>query len=674
MMEHIVISEPSSIFAIKPDFKENEIHISTIESNVQINFFIDSLCTLNRPVDESISKTLKRLVSNFSKKNVKKSKSKVKLSQDQHKVNNVSELPVLTYDGETLNTDKLMNSDWKSGMLLSFESTLLLVLIHAPTISSLSSFPKSKLMVGFPISPRVVVTHAEDDMTQYLWYRQQQNDDFIYISNSKHYIPKVEDIGYRLKLFCQPRRRHLDTTFLSGRSCVYYLNGTVQPYTPIFRNILDVRSSFLNNSCMQNKININKNNGMRFISYNILADAYATSEFSINQLYSYCSASHLDTEYRIQLVLKELLAYNGDVLCLQECDQRSYDHYLVPLLGEHGYGYSSYCNKEGGVNEGCAIFIKNSQKIKSVKFLNISMREYFNKSTPYLANLFSIRPDLQDLLTSKLGMIAQIGILEITETLENPPHESRLEKNHENENSFLLISNTHLFYHPSAAYVRLLQCDVILRVLSDVACYIKSKGLVGIDDFDLYSFNRKETSKEIVAPDSLMGELELNMDAINLNSNREVRVSSVFVGDLNSTTETAVIEYLEKGFISSSHEVWASINDFKWGRRMEGHPSQEEDCNISAAVQSIDVSNAIPDLVHPFKLHSAAGYPTYTNFTGSFKDVLDYIYIDEDMLTVTAVAPFPSFEELSQQVALPSEVYPSDHLAVLVDIDIKPKK
>jgi hypothetical protein len=78
-----------------------------------------------------------------------------------------------------------------------------------------------------------------------------------------------------------------------------------------------------------------------------------------------------------------------------------------------------------------------------------------------------------------------------------------------------------------------------------------------------------------------------------------------------------------------------------------------------------------PVLTHNLQLYSAAGFPPYTNFTGGFKDLLDYIYVEKDRFEVTRVAPFPSLEQLVENVALPSEVFPSDHIAVAVDLKLK---
>jgi mRNA deadenylase 3'-5' endonuclease subunit Ccr4 len=77
----------------------------------------------------------------------------------------------------------------------------------------------------------------------------------------------------------------------------------------------------------------------------------------------------------------------------------------------------------------------------------------------------------------------------------------------------------------------------------------------------------------------------------------------------------------------------------------------------------------LPTLTHDLDIVSAAGFPTHTNYTRDFKDLLDYIYIEPSQFKILRVAPFPSEEVLSKHTALPSCAFPSDHLAVIVDLE-----
>lgn len=73
-------------------------------------------------------------------------------------------------------------------------------------------------------------------------------------------------------------------------------------------------------------------------------------------------------------------------------------------------------------------------------------------------------------------------------------------------------------------------------------------------------------------------------------------------------------------------------------------------------------------LKQSFKLGSACGTPTYTNYAAGFQGCLDYIYYETSHLGVMQVVPLPSHEEVTQNTALPSIVFASDHIALVSDL------
>ncbi|KAL3217577.1 hypothetical protein MRX96_032211 [Rhipicephalus microplus] len=68
----------------------------------------------------------------------------------------------------------------------------------------------------------------------------------------------------------------------------------------------------------------------------------------------------LDLSYRKQLLVKELLGYKGDLVCLQEVDRRVFQQDLEPILGDHGFGgyYTKKCSR---MAEGVACFYRLSK-------------------------------------------------------------------------------------------------------------------------------------------------------------------------------------------------------------------------------------------------------------------------------------------------------------------------
>ena len=65
---------------------------------------------------------------------------------------------------------------------------------------------------------------------------------------------------------------------------------------------------------------------------------------------------------------------------------------------------------------------------------------------------------------------------------------------------------------------------------------------------------------------------------------------------------------------------------------------------------------------------SACGTPEFTNYTSGFSGCLDYIFYQSSKFQVDQVIPLPSLEDVTQHTALPSIVFPSDHIALIADL------
>lgn len=82
----------------------------------------------------------------------------------------------------------------------------------------------------------------------------------------------------------------------------------------------------------------------------------------------------------------------------------------------------------------------------------------------------------------------------------------------------------------------------------------------------------------------------------------------------------------------------------------------------------LDSAGLQPVMTHRLGLMSAAGFAPYSNYTPTFKQLLDYILVQEEHFEVVRVAPMPSEEVFAEFEALPSAAIPSDHVAIAVDL------
>ena len=87
-------------------------------------------------------------------------------------------------------------------------------------------------------------------------------------------------------------------------------------------------------------------------------------------------------------------------------------------------------------------------------------------------------------------------------------------------------------------------------------------------------------------------------------------------------------------------------------------PDEEE------AVKNVSLSQ-------PFAFRSAyeLNPPKYTNFTVLFAACLDYIFYESTNLSVIQTIPVPSDKELKSYSAIPSVIHPSDHVALIADLE-----
>ncbi|GLE01217.1 hypothetical protein PINS_up010047 [Pythium insidiosum] len=189
---------------------------------------------------------------------------------------------------------------------------------------------------------------------------------------------------------------------------------------------------------------------------------------------------------------------------------------------------------------------------------------------------------------------------------------------HRHEDRIVLLVNTHLFFREDADMIRLLQAVAIAREVERV----------------------RATHSEPVAV--------------------------VLCGDLNAFPNTATTAFLLDGVVDDRHRHWQEAPSFVWKR--DGRTATN---NGSAATQLHAKSPQHGSVQHSLALQSACGIPEFTNFAGTFVGTLDYILVSASDLGVRQIFPLFSREDVSHEVALPSTVFPSDHVSLIADVHWK---
>jgi len=197
---------------------------------------------------------------------------------------------------------------------------------------------------------------------------------------------------------------------------------------------------------------------LKIMTYNILADPYASSKFATETLYPYCPTEHLQPFPRSQLVILDLMTCRCEIICLQECDSSAFTCYYNPLLSSMGY-QGIFTKKFGHVGEGIAMFIDRSaysiQKVEDFKISDEILED------PQIKSLIQLLPEQKYILSNKITTAAQVIVLQPNNTSNFLPP--------------LVVGNTHLFYHPDAPYVRALCTQAILNKMEALTLHPKEE-------------------------------------------------------------------------------------------------------------------------------------------------------------------------------------------------------
>ncbi|KAH0563970.1 2',5'-phosphodiesterase 12 isoform X1 [Cotesia glomerata] len=536
---------------------------------------IDKQLNFSRKVSENVETFLHRVSSNVIKQMTTKAKRKAKKAkvapgEEEIKVDHVKEGNIYLSKG-----DNKINLDEPCSNFLTDPSELKLVVfdqkydvkLNAPWIIKMKL--PSCLLANFPVYPSEFESmYVDRGLSVFTWHKSVYDEkmklSWKFIGEGFLYKPSAEDIGSKLKLKCLPRNDRLEGSETEVDSDTLVEAGPGEcPF--------ETRHKFTSNKL--------SGDSFRVTSYNLLADTYADSEYSRAVLFPYCPPYALNIDYRKLLIIKELIGYNSDIMCLQEVDKKIYDNDFLPSLSS--VNFDGVFNAKGTTSEGQAT-LYDTKRFEMLSYKGISMADGIEKNL--------IFKKTWDKITNENARVRfkdrSTSVLIVTLRSRDNPKE------------ILVVGNTHLYFHPDADHIRLLQAYFALTSCQATADEIRQQ----------YP---------------------------------EHNVTIMLCGDFNSTPVDGVYEFITKNAIPETHKDWTS--------------------NSEQIVENVSIS-------HDLALKSACGTPEYTNFTVEFADCLDYIFYETNKLEVSQVIPMPSKEELLLNQAIPSVVFPSDHIAICADL------
>lgn len=187
----------------------------------------------------------------------------------------------------------------------------------------------------------------------------------------------------------------------------------------------------------------------RVISYNLLADYYADSEFSRTELFPYCPPFALAIDYRKLLFIREILGYHADICCLQEVDSKVFDLDLNICLGNDGM--AGVFQKKGSTAEGVATFYHCS-KFELIQTYGFNLAEEMTKQ-PYFETLYGKIRGNEKLCERMLSLSTALQVTILKSKITG---------------KYLVVANTHLYFHPDADHIRLLQIGFFMLYIQHI--------------------------------------------------------------------------------------------------------------------------------------------------------------------------------------------------------------
>lgn len=330
------------------------------------------------------------------------------------------------------------------------------------------------------------------------------------------------------------------------------------------------------------------NKQFKVMNWNVLADLYATES-----VYPYCEKWALSWTWRKHLILKELVSMAADIITLQEVQKDAFEEWFRPQLEEAGYDGVYAAKKRDPVfhggkyqSEGCATFYKVTRFRRHDKQVVDYDRMSANEVKNTLMDSQSQERSIQRLSKGNIALTV------VLEDLHIKPHRSQ--PRGPSGGHMVCVVNTHILCDPGSTDVKLLQAHLLLQ---------------------------------------------------HLKQNSLCEMPLLICGDFNSTPQSAVYEYLQKGHVRHDHE---DLRLDPCGLLKQMRDSFRHSMRVGTAYQSCTGHEA-----------------QYTNYTEDFKGTLDYIWYSPDALRVLAISEVDQEAQLQQETALPSSTRPSDHVSLV---------
>lgn len=429
------------------------------------------------------------------------------------------------------------------------------------------------------------------------------------VGRSKTYTPTADDVGYALKLECVAVDAATGITV--GPASTYHTSRVIPAPSPTPRRMIPINAvDGIANLELEGRTAASGT--FTVLSYNVLSDLYATSD-----MYSYCPPWALSWPYRRQNLLREIVGYQADILCLQEVQSDHFEEFFAPELEKHGYT-AVYKKKTTEVYtgtayaiDGCATFFRRD-RFGLVKKYEVEFNKAAQSLTEAVVPSAQKKAALSRLLKDNVALIV---VLEAKDTNHG------IDALAPGKRQLLCVANTHINANPDLKDVKLWQVHTLLKGLEKIAA--------------------------------------------------SADIPMLVCGDFNSIPSSAPHALLATGKVEPSHP---DLTTDPLGILRPASKLCHQLPLVSAYSSFARMVGVAQGLDHQRRrMDPATNEPLFTNCTRDFLGTLDYIFYTADSLMVESLLELLDEESLRKDTGLPSPEWSSDHIALLAEFRCRPR-
>ncbi|PUZ42682.1 hypothetical protein GQ55_9G601600 [Panicum hallii var. hallii] len=519
------------------------------------------------------------------------------------------------------------------------------------------STPNLSQSSGFNNGPTPVYPTGTEKSSGETWFE---------VGRSRTYTATADDIGHVLRFECAVVDLETRGTVRAPTSVM--TSRVIPAPTPTPRRLIPVNAAdAMGHFDLDSRAS--SFGTFTVLSYNILADTYATSD-----TYSYCPTWALSWAYRRQNLLREIIGYHADIICLQEVQNNHFEEFFAPELDKHGYQalYKKrtteiYAGTPQAI-DGCATFFRRD-RFSHVKKYEVEFNKAAQSLTDAIIPAAQKKLALTRLVKDNIALIAVLEAKFGNHGTENPSKRQ------------LLCVNHALF-----CQITSVRCSTIFDLTGMIR---KPRSLPNSGNREINFSDRLENSFQ------LTGSKHNYFDKANTHINIHHDLKDVKLWQIHT-----LLKGLEKIAVSADIPMLV-CGDFNSIPGSTSHGllamGKVDQLHPDLAVDPLGILRPLSKLTHQLPLVSAyssfarmasVGYdsdhqrrrmdpttnePLFTNCTRDFTGTIDYIFYTADSLTVESLLELLDEDSLRKDTALPSPEWSSDHIALLAEFRCTPR-